>query len=181
MYNWEQLYQLTGTKEFIYFVSSPIIQDSLFGIKLVFIAFTVFFFCAIIWFYINSSYIQYQFLQDTIEFLSWQSFGLREINKRWNVIIKSIKSGTQSEYKLAIIEADDFLYQVLEEKDFEGDSLDELLEKAGRKRIQNFDDILGAHSIRNAIIYDTSYILEIETAKRLLSHYESAIKSISLS
>ncbi len=181
MITWEQLYEVTYTKEFIYFISSPSIQDRLFGIKLVFIAFTVFFFCAVIWFYINSSYIQYKFLQDTIEFLSWQSFGLREINKRWNKIIKGIKSGTESEYKLAIIEADDFLYQVLEEKDFEGDTLEELLQKAGRKRIPNFDDIIEAHNVRNTIVYDTSYALEIETAKRILANYESAIKAVSLS
>ena len=179
--SWEQLYDALGIKEFIYFISSPTIQDNLFGVKLVFIAFTVFFFCALIYFYLNSSYIQYQFLQDTVEFLSWQSFGMREINKRWNKITKSIKTGTESEYKLAIIEADDFLYQVLEEKDFEGDNLEQMLEKAGRKRVPDYDEILSAHGVRNAIVYDTSYSLDIESAKKILSDYESAIKAIAVS
>ena len=178
---WEYIYDLLGIREFIYFISSPIIQDQLFGVKLVFIAFTVFFFCAIIYFYINSSYIQYQFLQDTIEFLSWQSFGLREINRRWNIITKGIKAGTESEYKLAIIEADDFLYQVLEEKGFEGDTLEELLQKTGRKIIQNFDEVVASHGVRNSIVYDISYSLDVNTAKKILSTYESAIKSISVS
>ncbi len=181
MVTFEQFYDLLRIKDFIYFISSPTIQEHLFGIKLVFIAFAVFFFCVIIWFYLNSTYLQYQFLQDSIEFLSWQSFGSREVNKRWNTIAKSIKSGTESEYKLAIIEADDFLYQVLEEKDFEGDSLEELVQKAGRKRIQHYDDILEAHRVRNAIVYDTSYELDVEMAKKILSNYESAIKSIAVS
>ncbi len=181
MITWEQLYDLLHIRGFIYYISSPTIQDHLFGIKLVFIAFSIFFFCAIIWFYVNSSYIQYQFLQDTVEFLSWQSFGSREVNRKWESIMKGIKSGTESEYKLAVIEADDFLYQVLEEKDFEGDTLEELIVKAGSRRIQHYDEILEAHRVRNAIVYDTSYRLETETAEKILANYESAIKSIALS
>ena len=44
MVTWEQLYDLLGVREFIYFISSPSIQDQLFGVKLVFIFFAVFFF-----------------------------------------------------------------------------------------------------------------------------------------
>jgi hypothetical protein len=179
--SWEQMYDLLHVKGFIYYISSPTIQDNLFGIKLVFIAFSLFFFGAVMYFYINSTYLQYEFLQDTIEFLSWQSFGSREINRKWDSIMKGIKSGTESEYKLAVIEADDFLYQVLEEKDFEGDSLEELIQKAGPKRLQHYDEMLQAHSIRNAIVYDTSYSLDSEVAKQILTNYESAIKSIALS
>ena len=83
MVTWEQLYDLVGVKDFIYFISSPVIQEQLFGIKLVFIFFAVFFFCAVIYFYINSSYLHYQFLQDVTEFFSWQAYGLIEINRRW--------------------------------------------------------------------------------------------------
>ncbi|MFI5205914.1 MAG: hypothetical protein ACHQVK_03155, partial [Candidatus Paceibacterales bacterium] len=104
--NWDQIYNYLGVKDFVYFISSPSIQDALFPIKIVFIFFTAFFFCAVIWFYVNSSYIQYKFLQDTTEFLSKETYGLRKVTKNWRKIKKRAESGTDSDIKLAIIEAD---------------------------------------------------------------------------
>ena len=179
--NWEQIYDYFGVKEFIYFISSPIIQEKLFAVKLVFIFFTVFFLAAVFYFYFNSTYLQYQFLQDTAEFFSWQPYGLRGINKRWNRIIKRTESGEESDYKFSLIEADEFLYQVLEERGFEGETFEELAEKAGRRIIPNFDEIMAAHIVRNSIVYDPDYKLEAEAAKRMLSTYESAIKNIAVS
>src|SRR3989344_3110450 len=109
MLTWDQLYNYLGVQEFIYFISSPSIQETLFPVKIVFIFFTAVFFCAVIWLYVNSSYIQYQFLQDTAEFFSQDAYGLGKINKSWKKIKKRLESDAESELKLAVIEADDFL------------------------------------------------------------------------
>lgn len=179
-FKWDDVYNSLGIKDFIYFISSPSIQETLFPAKVVFIFFTVFFFCAVIYFYINSSYIHYHFLQSFTDFISLQSFGVREINKRWKKIIKKTESGKESEYKLAIIEADDFLRQILEEKGTEEETFEELV-NISKKIIPNFEDILSAHSIRNSIVYDSDYGLDLEKAKKILSYYENAIKNISVS
>lgn len=177
---WEYIYNLFGIKDFIYFISFPNLQDILFPVKLVFIFFTAFFFCAVIYFYINSSYIKYQFLQDVAEFFSWQSYGLRNINKRWKKIVQKTESGFESEYKLAIIEADDFLYQTLEDRGYNGETFEELVNSAGKKISPDFKDILEAHNIRNSIIYNSDYKLDLEKARKILSDYENAIKNISV-
>ena len=177
---WDQLYSLLGIKDFIYFISSPVIQDQLFGVRLIFYAFTIFLFGSVIYFYINSSYLQRQFLQDTSEFLSWQPYGLREINKRWNKIIKKTESGSEAEFKLAIIEADDVLYQMLEELDFQGDTFEDVL-SAASKKIPNYQDVVHAHQVRNLIVYDADFSLEIDEAKKILATYESVIKNLSTS
>src|SRR3989344_7535620 len=101
--SWEQLYNLLGIRDFIYFISSSQIQDMLFPVKLVFVTFAMFFLAAVIYFMINSSWLQYKFLEDVTEFVSWQSYGLREISKNWTKIKKRIESGAESDYKLAII------------------------------------------------------------------------------
>ena len=174
---WDYLYSALGIKEFIYFISSPAIQQQLFGIKIIFLCFAAFFLAAIIYFYINSSYLQYQFLQDTSEFFSWQPYGLREVNKRWGRITKRIVSGTENEYKLALIEADDFLYQILEEKQYKGETFEELL--AGAKpKIPNYPDVVTAHNVRNEIVYNSDYSLDLENARQMLSTYESVIKNV---
>ena len=177
---WEQIYNYLGAKEFIYFISSPSIQETLFPIKVVFIFFTIVFFCAVIYFYANSSYVKYQFLQDATEFFSHESFGLAKVNKNWKKIRKRIESGNEAELKLAVIEADDFLYETLQDMDYKGDTFEELLDNIDKKRMNNYQEILDAHNIRNAIVYRPDFKLDAEQAKKILSVYEDTIKNLSL-
>ncbi len=178
--DWDLIYTTLGIKEFIYFISSPSIQQALFPIKMAFILFALFFLIAVIYFYINSSYLQYKFLQDTIEFISKETFGLNKVNKSWKKIKNRMASGTEADLKLAIIEADDYLYETLQDADFQGDTFEELIASAGKKTISNSEEILEAHAIRNAAVYEPDYKLDSDQAKRILSVYENTIKKIAL-
>ncbi len=178
--DWEALYNLLGIKDFIYFISSPSIQDALLPVKVVFLFFGMFFLAGVIYFMINSSWLQYKFLEDVTEFFSWQSYGLREISKRWTKIKNKADTGSEAELKLAVIEADDFLAEVLEERGFAGKNIEEMLEKAGKAMLPNIEEILSAHTTRNSIVYDPDYKLDPEKAKNILSIYESAINSIGV-
>src|SRR5437868_3971453 len=115
MITWDQIYNYLGIRDFIYFISSGAIQHQLFPLKLVFIFFTVFLFAAVMYFYVTSSYIKYHFLQDYKEFLSRETYGLGKITRDWKKIKKRIDTGSAAELKLAVIEADDFLYQLLQD------------------------------------------------------------------
>ena len=97
---------------------------------------------------------------------------------RWKKIVKKTSSGQEADYKLAIVEADDFFNQVLLEKGFKGESFEELIQ-AARKVILNTEDITAAHNLRNSVVYDPDYKLDSEDAKKVLLDYEDAIKTIS--
>ena len=129
---WEYLYNFFGIKDFIYFISSSQIQDMLWPVKIVFILCSVFFLIFVIYFMVNSSWLQYNFLEDMTEFFSWKSYGQREMTKQWSRIKKRTESGTLSDYKLAIIDADDFLEEVLDDGGYEGKDFEESINKAGR-------------------------------------------------
>lgn len=176
--NWEQFYNFLGIRDFIYFISSPQIQETLLPVKLVFIAFTIFFLIAVIYFLINSSYLNYKFVEDITEFLSWQSFGLRQITKRWNRIKKRVEAGSEAEYKLALIEADDFLNEVLEDRGYEGKDFEDLVKKAGRLIVPSVEQVLSAHKVRNSIVYDPDFKLDLEEAKKILAIYEAAVNNV---
>ncbi len=176
--SWEQLNNFFGIKDFIYFISSPDIQDTVLPVKLVFITFAMFFLAAVIYFMLNSSWLQYKFLEDVTEFFSWQPYGMRTISKRWNRIKKRAELG--SEYKLAIIEADDFLIEMLDERGYEGEDFQEVIEKAGKSALPNMDEIIKAHETRNSIVYDSEYKLDQGQAKKLLNVYESAINNVGI-
>ncbi|OGZ63958.1 MAG: hypothetical protein A2812_02120 [Candidatus Staskawiczbacteria bacterium RIFCSPHIGHO2_01_FULL_36_16] len=179
--SWEQLYNLLGIRDFIYFISSSQIQDMLFPVKLVFVTFAMFFLAGVVYFMVNSSWLQYKFLEDVTEFFSWQSYGLRQISKRWSGIKKRIDLGSETELKLALIEAEDFLKEVLEDVGFEEKDFEESVRKAGRLISPILDDIMKAHELRNFIVYDPDYKLNLEQAKKMLGVYESAINTIGIS
>lgn len=176
----EEVYNFYGIKEFIYFVSSPQLQEMLLPAKLVFIVFTLFFFTAVVYFMLNSSWVQYKFLEDTVEFFSWRSYGSKQIEKKWNKIKSRIESGFESEFKLAIIEAEDFLNDVLEERGYEGGDFQERLKIAEKTTTLNLSQILSAHETRNSIVYNPDFKIDSQGAKKILDIYREAINNIGL-
>jgi len=92
---WDELYNILGVRDFIYFISSSQLQDYLFPVKIVFVTFAMFFLAGVIYFMINSSWLQYKFLEDVTEFFSWQAYGSREINRQWRKIQKRAEGGTE--------------------------------------------------------------------------------------
>lgn len=177
---WEILYNFLGIKDFIYYISSPQIQDMLFPIKLVFIFFTLFFLFYVIYFMINSSWLQYKFLEDANEFFSWQAYGQREMSKQWDKIKKRVESGAESDFKLSIIDADDFLAEVLDNRGYDSDDFVNSIQKAGKLIAPILDDVLKAHEIRNSIVYNPDFKITGAEAKKVLDTYQAAINNIGL-
>ena len=177
---WEALYNFFGIKDFIYFISSPQIQDMLFPVKMIFIFFAVFFLVFVIYFMVNSSWLQYKFLEDATEFFSWQAYGAREMSKQWNRIKKRTESGAEADYKLAIIDADDFLAEVLDSRGYDGKDFEDSIKKAGRLVAEIAGDIVGAHETRNSIVYNPDFKISVDQAKKVLAIYESAVNGIGL-
>lgn len=175
---WDDFYNFVRLKEFIYLASSSELQDYLFPVKLIFVLFTAFFLAGVIYFMINSSWLQYKFLEDVTEFLAWQSYGSRELSKQWTRIKKRLDSGSESDFKLAIIEADDFFTNILNNGGFDEDTFVESVKKASKLFASGTSEILAAHEVRNSIVYDPDFKISPEQARDLLNTYESAGNSI---
>ena len=102
------------------------------------------------------------------------------MEKQWNRIKKRTESGTEADYKLAIIDADDFLMEVLDDRGYDGDSFEESIKKVGKLIAPILDDVLKAHEVRNSVVYNPDYKISASEAKKVLETYESAAKSIGL-
>ena len=176
--DWEALYNFLGIKDFIYYISSPGLQDYLFPVKIVFVLFSALFLIGIVYFMSNSSWLKYKFFEDSVEFFSWQSFGAREISKQWEKIKKRLESGLESELKLAVIEADDFLGEVLEDRGYGSDTFEQSVAKATRFLAPMSSEILSAHKLRNAIVYDPDIKISPEQARNTVTIYETAVNRV---
>lgn len=172
------LFNSQELQNIISFISSPEIQEILFPVKIVFIFFAIAFLSGVVYFYFKSSYLKYQSWTDLSAFFKWKSYGLRKIIKRWESIQKRMESPAESEHKLAIIEVDDFLNEILEMRGYKGTKLEERISQVEDIKLSNIKEILDAHKIRNALVYQPDYKLEPDKAKKLLEIYEKAIKEI---
>lgn len=176
----DSVYRSLGIKDFMDYASSSDLQNQLLPIKIVFILFSALFLWAVLYFYFNSTYLRYQFLQDVTEFFSWQSYGLRGFAKRWKRIIKKTETGNENDYRLAVMEADELVHHILKERGYTGRNFDEMISGVSKKLLPNIEDVVAAHNVRNTIVHDTDYTLDLETTKKLLSDYDKAIRSLSM-
>ncbi len=176
--NLEEIFNFSEIKEFIYFVSSPEIQGILLPVKVVFIFFSLFFLAAVIYFMFNSTWMRYKFLEDTFEFFSWKSYGTKQIEKTWAKIKSRIDSGIESELKLAIIEADDFLTGILDERGYEEGDFQEKIKNAANSSTLNLPQIIWAHETRNSVVYNPDFKISKEDAIKVLQTYKNAIDSM---
>ncbi len=76
-----------------------------------------------------------------------------KVNPRWKYILGLIGSDAQNDWRIAILEADSMLDEVLQERGYEGDSLGERLKGARNNSFANIDNAWEAHEIRNKIAH----------------------------
>lgn len=80
----------------------------------------------------------------------------RSTNPRWHYILTLIESPNESDWRVAIIEADSMLEESLKEKGLSGNTVSELLEGAKESGYRSIQDAWDAHIVRNQIAHQGS-------------------------
>lgn len=143
-------------------------------IKIIFLIFGYFFLGFIIFALIKTSWLKKLFLIDLYEFLTYRHYAKKH-QKEWKKIKERLESNLESEFKIALIEADKLLDKVLIEEGYPGENLDERLEKLNIDILPNLDEVKRVHRIKNDIVHDPSYRLDLAEAKKAIAVYEKAL------
>lgn len=162
------------------FINSPELQETLFSVKIVFLAVSAIFVVFMIIILLRTHYLQWLFVQDWVEFLTHRPFGAKRITRGWDNILKRLDTGVESEYKLAVIEADDLMDTSLRRLGYTGATLDERLQKLTSATLPNLSQVLEAHKIRNNVVHNPDYRLSLDEAKKTLGIYEEAFKDLQI-
>lgn len=165
-------------QDIISFLVDPPFETSLFIIKVVFIGFSLFFLIGIIYFSRNTHWLQWAFGEARREFLTERPYGTRQIDSVWKDIIKRLDAGLESEYKLAVIEADGLLDEVLERMGYGGKDFEERLSKISKSQIANVEEIKRVHKVRGDIVRDPDYRLSLEDAKKIMEVYKKTLDNL---
>lgn len=164
----------------ISYIISPELQDKLLGIRIVFLVVSLLLLGGTIFCLLKSQWLKLTYIQDAIEFLTYRPFGVKKITKTWIKILARLETAAESEYKLAVIEADEMLHSVLKRMGYAGKNFEEKLQKLTSATLSNIDQIYEAHKIRNNIVYDPDYQLSLDEAKNTLKIFEQAFQDLQM-
>jgi len=95
------------------------------------------------------------------------------LNQKWKQVEAHINSSNPSDWRLAILEADIMLGDVLTKMGYQGDSIGEQLKGVEPSDFITLNDAWEAHKVRNQIAHQGSdYALNERDARRVISLYK---------
>lgn len=105
--------------------------------------------------------------------------GLR--NPKWEMIEAHARSGNNAELRMAIIEADIMLFDVLSQSGFPGNTLGEILKNTDKSKLATLDYAWAAHRVRNDLAHKgADYVLGRQTAENALEGYRRVFNELNL-
>jgi len=146
--------------------------------KIFFILVTVAILAFIVYVCFVTPWLKRLILWDLKEFFTFRAYIIRKIDKDWMKILQRLETDMETEYKLAVIEADLLLNDVLKRLGYEGKTLGEKLEKIKPGVFSDIRSLKDADQIYQNLIYDVSYRLGQPDAKRIIAIFEKALTEL---
>ena len=162
------------------FLISGEVQQNLFAVRTGFFIVAGFFVGTIIFILLKSHFLEWLLMQNVGEFLTFRAFGVRRMTRNWQKIVRRLETGLESDYKLAVIKADDMLDASLKRMGYAGETLEEKLEKLTSATLPNIEEVYRVHQLRNNIVHEPDYRLTVEDARSALDIYEKAFGSLQI-
>ena len=99
------------------------------------------------------------------------------INEKWEKVVVHINSQNPSDWKLAILECDIMLGEILEKMGYMQESIGEKLKSVEPSDFDNIENAWEAHKIRNSIAHEGSeFMINEREAKRVIGLYETVFR-----
>ncbi len=99
---------------------------------------------------------------------------------RWEVVLSHLESGNAPEWKLAVLEADNILAEVLHRLGCPGNTIGDMLKSLKPGDILSINDAWEAHKVRNSIAHEGSkYELSYRDAARTIDQYETVFREVN--
>lgn len=98
-------------------------------------------------------------------------------DKRWKGIMKHVESDNPAEWRVAIIEADTILCEIVKRMGYEGDGLGDMLKQVEPSDFVTLNEAWEAHRVRNAVAHEGSeFVLTKREVKRVILLYEKVFQ-----
>jgi hypothetical protein len=98
------------------------------------------------------------------------------IQKRWRRISDVLKAGDERDFRLAIIEADSLIDEILIRHGHIGKDMGERLKSILPHELKNLDNLWEAHKIRNQIAHDANFRISKNQAEKAINVYHKVLR-----
>ena len=104
----------------------------------------------------------------------------KEKSIQWEVILEHVNSESPAEWKIAILEADNMLDEVLEDMGYVGETVAEKLKAMSKTKIASYQDMWDGHLLRNQIAHGGAIDMELskKTARDTIAKFGKAFKEL---
>lgn len=119
-------------------------------------------------------------IQHWMDVIGAANISKRHSLKIWKQIQKRLQSGDATQLKLAVLEADRVLDEVLKLAGYSGSTLSERLEGMNESQLSNLKEVREAHRIRNRIVAEPGFTLVKNEAELAVGIYARAFEELGL-
>mgnify|MGYP001588813571 CR=1 FL=1 len=98
-------------------------------------------------------------------------------NKQWEVVLEHMNSDGPADWRMAIIEADNMLDEMVKKLGYEGEDLGERLKAVEPSDFESLNSAWEAHKVRNQIVHEgVGFEITKSDAERVIQLYEKVFR-----
>ncbi len=174
-----------ATQEVIKYIIDPTLISPGFAIfwqttRIIFISVSLILLGLIIFLLSVNDYFEWRYAENYTELHKVKPRFKVDITKRWQEVNNHLQSQDDSERRLAVIDADDILNEVLGKIGYEGDDTYDKLIRLNEEIIPNIEELKEAYKMKKEIMHDPNKDLSVEEAKDIVSCYEVILKDLQV-
>lgn len=119
------------------------------------------------------------FLKYRLESFDDEGF-VKKAEKKWAEIEKKLLYNDEANLKLAVIEADNFMDEVLKRMSLPGDDMGGRLKNLDASKLSSINSVWEAHKLRNRIVHESGYKVRSDEAKKAIEGFKRALQELQL-
>lgn len=168
------------------FYKRPEFKTAVSVFKVIFVLLTLVFIGLAVWFKMQAGFFSEKFLYYSYYFSGKKkpdeptTLPLKELKEYWQQLGLRLNYQDEAQWKLAVIEADNFFDHVLTLLGYQGESMGERLQKILPEHLSSINEVWRVHKIRNSLVHDASFRLSYSQARDVYETYEKALKQLKI-
>ncbi len=98
------------------------------------------------------------------------------LQERWEAVLKRAASGSSGSLKFAIIEADNFVDDILRRMGLEGEHMADRLEQLSPDDFSTLGELGRAHRVRNQLVHEPDFTISPQEALKTFEDYKAFLQ-----
>jgi len=157
---------------------SPIIHENLWWLEILAIAFSILFLWGTAYIINRTNYLSIK-REQYLEVFGKDHLSRDRSLRAWKQILEKLNSEDTNNWRMAILESDHILNEILKMSGYLG-KMDDKLPKLTAEQLANIEDVRRAHVVRDKIYRDPSFLITREEAIEVVKIYEQSFRELNL-